>query len=1045
MRKLMLPLVAGLLFSLLPSTIHAQFANVQVIHNAPDPAVSVVDIYLNGASSAALDDFTFREASAFLQVPAGVPLTINIAPGTSTSAAQAIANIPLPALTAGQNYVIVATGVLVPAGFDQTVNGAAIGFSLEILTPAQTTGTGGNVDIVVAHGATDAPAVDVLANGGATPLIDNLAYGDFSGYASVPAAEYVLEVTPANDNSTIVATYYADLSTLGGGSAVVFASGFLNPATNQGGPAFGLFAALADGTVLPLTAVGSARAQVIHNAADPGAATVDVYVNWISDSLKLDDFAFRTATPFVSLPTGYPVTIAIAPPTSTSSADAIATFTPTLMDGETYAVVANGVLDPASFAANPDGASTAFTLLLEAGVREAAAMASDVDIKVLHGATDAPSVGVNANGNAVVPTASYTNFTGYLSVPDAAYRIDVTGANAPATLVAPFFVDITGLNGGATLVFASGFLDPAANQGGPAFGLFAALADGTVVPLTAVGTARGQVIHNAADPAAATVDVYVNMLADTLVLNDFDFRTATPFVDLPSGYPIQIAIAGGNSTGIGDAIATIPATLMDGETYAIVANGVLDPASFAANPDGASTAFTLLLEGGVREAAANASDVDIKVLHGATDAPSVGVNANGNAVVPTASYTNFTGYLSVPDAEYRIDVTGANAPATLVAPFYVDITGLDGGATLVFASGFLDPAANQGGPAFGLFAAFADGTVAPLTPVGTARGQVIHNAADPAAATVDIYVNMLADTLVLNDFNFRTATPFVDLPTGYPIKIAVAGPNSTGIGDAIATIPATLMDGESYHLIANGVLNPAAFAANPDAIATGFEIIAGADAQEAAADPANVDVRVFHGATDAPTVDVLASGNPTPIVDDAPYRAFTGYLPLPPAAYTLVITPGNDNSTTVATFLADVSTLTGGAGIVLATGFLDPAANQDGAAFGLLLVLPDGTAILLDNTTAIDEQLTLNNGLLKAYPNPFQDFATLTYEMETPGALSMEVFDAAGRVAFRRNWEFVGKGAHTTQLSANELSAGVHTVIFTAQGTRSIQRVVVVK
>ncbi|MBE0646135.1 MAG: DUF4397 domain-containing protein, partial [Bacteroidetes bacterium] len=44
-----------------------------------------------------------------------------------------------------------------------------------------------------------------------------------------------------------------------------------------------------------------ARLQVIHNAADPGAALVDVYVN---GTLFQDDFAFRTATPFVNVPAG---------------------------------------------------------------------------------------------------------------------------------------------------------------------------------------------------------------------------------------------------------------------------------------------------------------------------------------------------------------------------------------------------------------------------------------------------------------------------------------------------------------------------------------------------------------------------------------------------------------------------------------------------------------------------------------------------------------------------------------------------------------------
>ena len=44
-------------------------------------------------------------------------------------------------------------------------------------------------------------------------------------------------------------SYIADLSTLSSGSAVVFASGFLTPSANKNGEAFGLYFALADGTV----------------------------------------------------------------------------------------------------------------------------------------------------------------------------------------------------------------------------------------------------------------------------------------------------------------------------------------------------------------------------------------------------------------------------------------------------------------------------------------------------------------------------------------------------------------------------------------------------------------------------------------------------------------------------------------------------------------------------------------------------------------------------------------------------------------------------
>ncbi|MCB1048861.1 MAG: T9SS type A sorting domain-containing protein, partial [Calditrichaeota bacterium] len=86
-------------------------------------------------------------------------------------------------------------------------------------------------------------------------LVDNAAYGDISSYISVPAASYVLDVTPGDDNTNVVAAFGADLSGLGGGAAVVFASGFLDPSMNQNGEGFGIFAALPDGNVVAFPAV----------------------------------------------------------------------------------------------------------------------------------------------------------------------------------------------------------------------------------------------------------------------------------------------------------------------------------------------------------------------------------------------------------------------------------------------------------------------------------------------------------------------------------------------------------------------------------------------------------------------------------------------------------------------------------------------------------------------------------------------------------------------------------------------------------------------
>jgi hypothetical protein len=102
----------------------------------------------------------------------------------------------------------------------------------------------------VLHGSTDAPTVDVKAReAGNVTLVDDAAYSDITGYIQVPPADYTLDLY-LSDGTTLVESFIAPLSGLGGGAAAVFASGFLDPSINQNGAAFGIFAALPDGNVV---------------------------------------------------------------------------------------------------------------------------------------------------------------------------------------------------------------------------------------------------------------------------------------------------------------------------------------------------------------------------------------------------------------------------------------------------------------------------------------------------------------------------------------------------------------------------------------------------------------------------------------------------------------------------------------------------------------------------------------------------------------------------------------------------------------------------
>ena len=466
----------------------------------------------------------------------------------------------------------------------------------------------------------------------------------------------------------------------------------------------------------------TARLQVIHNAADPAAASVDVYVN---GSLLLDNFAFRTATPFVDVPAGVPLNIGIAPGSSTSAGDTLRNFTVTLEAGKKYTAIANGVVG-SGFAQNPDGMPVAFTLFTADRARESARWQWFVDVRAFHGATDAPTVGLRVRGAYSASLSnglSYGKFTSYRSLLPGKYVVDVT-VNGGQTVVASFEANLSGLRGGAAVVFASGFLNQSANQNGPAFGLFAALPNGTVVPLPSVEKARLQVIHNAADPAAASVDVYVD---GSKLLDNFEFRKATPFIDVPAGVIVNIGIAGPNSSSAADTIVNIPVSFKAGRKYIAVANGVLDPNSFSANPDGRAIGFQLFPTDDGRERGRYSWLIDVGVLHGASDAPTVDVRLRGIPHLPLfndVTYGDFAPYRSIPAWVYALQITPADG-SSVVATFLADLRGLRGAAAMVFASGFLNPSANQNGPAFGLFAALPNGTVVELPALTSSQAAAV--------------------------------------------------------------------------------------------------------------------------------------------------------------------------------------------------------------------------------------------------------------------------------------------------------------------------------
>lgn len=259
----------------------------------------------------------------------------------------------------------------------------------------------------------------------------------------------------------------------------------------------------------------------------------------------------------------------------------------------------------------------------------------------------------------------------------------------------------------------------------------------------------------------------------------------------------------------------------------------------------------------------------------------------------------------------------------------------------------------------------------------TAQVQIVHNSPSPA---VDIYVD---GTLAIENFSYRSSTGLVDLPLNTVVGIAPAG------DDIIAEFPFALEQGVDYIVVASGILN------NTE---TPFTLLASTLNQEAQ-DNESFALKVLHGVTDAPAVDIYANGSL--VIDSLVYSDFTDYLQLPVGNYTIDIT-AHGAQQAVASFSAPLTGLGGGAGILYASGFL--AGADTDPAFALVLTTPSSYVVELPETETylkIDNIFTaeLNEFTLSSnYPNPFNPITSIRYNLKTNSEVTITIYDLLGNV-----------------------------------------------
>ena len=346
--------------------------------------------------------------------------------------------------------------------------------------------------------------------------------------------------------------------------------------------------------------------------------------------------------------------------------------------------------------------------------RKLATTTGNVDFAIFHGSTDAPKVDVTVHGGVqLMDDAPYGSITTYQSLAAANYTFDISNASG-SILFDSYGVPFSGIADSAAVIFTSGFLGPHANQFGPEFGLFAAFSTGKVSKLKRLFTpARLQFIHNSADTILQFVDVYLNGI---IYLDDFDYLDATSFDTVSADIPLNIGIAPGNSVSAADTLKNFILTLNANGLYRAMTTGVLDTSLYRKNPEkDRDIGFNLFVEENARVTSLTSGNVDFAIFPGVTDAGPIDIVVRELMLyMNNTPYGTFIDYISLPAADYTIDITDASVSVTY-ASVEVPFSGLADSAVVVFTSGFVDPFWNQNGEGFSVSVVLPSGQFLSIT------------------------------------------------------------------------------------------------------------------------------------------------------------------------------------------------------------------------------------------------------------------------------------------------------------------------------------------
>ena len=277
-------------------------------------------------------------------------------------------------------------------------------------------------------------------------------------------------------------------------------------------------------------------------------------------------------------------------------------------------------------------------------------------------------------------------------------------------------------------------------------------------------------------------------------------------------------------------------------------------------------------------------------------------------------------------------------------------------------------------------AATLPGSAAPASDTGFAAVQFIHN--NPTSGPIDLYVD---GERLWDNASYQTATRFLTLAAG-DRRIDFVAAEKPDASTPLWSTTLTIRNREDCITVFSGASDTEAatmlvkenvrLTGDPDLVEFFFAY--------GSADLGEIDVRLLNQ-IDHTAKRILAN--------NIAYGHVSEYIGLAPMGHSIEITNG-DNSAQYEVFWLNLAGYSGN-GLAMVISGWGPSAGEglsiigfDAEGFPLRTNLITST-----EADAVPEAFTLHG----AYPNPFNPTTTLTFDLPAAAAVSVEVFDVAGR------------------------------------------------